>query len=92
MAYEFKPLTKEQVLAAVKSAPGLKQPQLLAVLYPPLDDSEAPYGREADPTGRHPEGGNPVKAPHIELEKHLRALRAEHLVDYTPKGAAGGWR
>lgn len=93
MAYEFEPIAENEVLDLVRARPRLKQAQLLAIFYPPSPDADptAPYGRQPDPTGQHPEGGNPIRAPHLELEQHLKTLRSKGLVDYAPKGAAGGW-
>lgn len=80
---DFPPLTIEQVKAAIKENPGLKQPQLLDILYPGDPGVEVIEG--------HPEGGNPIKKPHTELENILRSLRLEGLAYFTPRNSSGGW-
>lgn len=74
---EFRSITVEDVTALLNSNPGLKQPQLLELLYP------------GDPG--LDERGDPIKRPHLELESILTAMASDGRAQFTPKGKLGGW-
>lgn len=80
---EFPPITREQVISVVRENPGLKQPQLLDLIYPGDPGIEVVEG--------HPEGGNPIKKPHLELERILRSLVLDGIAYFTPRNSSGGW-